>query len=186
MKIITFIIGILALTSQVWGRVIPRHRRSRHSRYPRYLSGNPIVPTMNLWSNPSMNPYFGQKLPNYGSMNQPEEPVKGEATPQQNMTPQNLNSGFPANPMMMHPSMSGMMSPFMSNSMMPQNNPYMLGLYGSYHPGNILHPLHPFSPYNSYAGMAFNPMMTGPYGFGGATYMDSYIDGPVDDKRKMV
>ena len=182
MKIIILILSVIALADPTWCRILPRHHSKRHSRNARNLAKNPIVPTMNLWSNPSMNPYFGQKLPNYGSVNQPEEPVKGENNPE--ATPQNLNSGFPANPMMMHPSMSGMMSPFMSNSMMPQNNPYMLGLYGSYHPGNILHPLHPFSPYNSYAGMAFNPMMTGPYGFGGATYMDSYIDGPDDGKRK--
>ena len=176
------ILALLSLSSPISSRILPRLTHSTYPAAPRELEGNPIVPTMNMWSNPSMNPYFGQKLPNYGSINQPEEPAKGEQGGA--ATPQNLNSGFPANPMMMHPSMSGMMSPFMSNSMMPQNNPYMLGLYGSYHPGNILHPLHPFSPYNSYAGMAFNPMMTGPYGFGGATYMDSYIDGVDSDGKR--
>ena len=176
MKLINLILGVLALGTPCLTRILPRRPSTEYYNPSRQLEGNPIVPTMNLWSNPSMNPYFGQKLPNYGSMNQPEEPAKNEANSE--ATPQNLNNGFPANPMMMHPAMSGMMSPFMSNQMLPQNNPYMLGLYGSYHPGNILHPLHPFSPYNSYAGMAFNPMMSGPYGFGGATYMDSYIDGP--------
>ena len=77
-------------------------------------------------------------------------------------------------------------NPHLMTSLHPWNNPFMLGLYGSYHHGNVMHPLHPFNPMNSYAGMAFNPMMTGPYGFGGATYMDSFIDGEVTKNRLRV
>ena len=161
------------------------HRHSKHnhgkSKYHRKLhSGNPIVSTMNAWQNPNSNPLYGQQAQDPSS-NLPQQQSFGANG--QNMD--NMQNPMPMNPTMMHPSMSGMMSPFMMNSMMPQKNPYMLGMYGSYHPGNMLHPLHPFNPYNTYAGMAFNPMMTGPYGFGGATYMDSYIDG-LDDGKLLI
>ena len=132
-----------------------------------------LLATMNPWMNPGNHADYGMANKDGGQMPYGSQD-NGHYAPRQ---------GY--NPTMMHPSMSGMTSPFLMNSMNPQNSPYMLGRYSNYHPANMLHPLHPFNPYNTYAGMAFNPMMSGPYGFGGATYMDSYIDGP-DDGKLMV
>ena len=161
LSIFSFLFLVLIFTESTIATTKHKNRSKKHHRklhHEHDIQGNPIVSQMNQWQ----NPYFGS-------------PIEGN-----NSQIGNEGQLNPVNPMMAHPQMSGMMSPYMMNAMRPDQNPYMLGMYGSYHPGNMLHPLHPFNPYNSYAGMAFNPMMSGPYGFGGATYMDSYIDGPVN------